>query len=119
MTLFKNLRELLGATSTAPKRTAGKASADGMCLCMVVSEQEGAEIWVQGVRTNFVTPKLVAIAKDQPVDIEVRLVGHENHKASVRSSHDLTYYYCNLKRIPFKLISGGIAAHENRASAYL
>ncbi len=109
MTLFKNLRELLGVKKTA----------SDMCLCMVVSEQEGAEIWVQGSRTNYVTPKLVAIPKDQPVEVEVRLVGHENHKAVVRSSHNLTYYYCNLKRIPFKLISGGVSTHENRASAYL
>lgn len=109
MALFKNLRELLGAK---PKE---------MCLCMVVSEQEGAEIWVNDQRTNYVTPKLVAIPKDESVKVEVRLVGHENHSAMVRSSHNLTYYYCNLKRIPLKLISGGLSSHEinSNSAAYL
>lgn len=107
MALFKNLRELLGVKSKE------------MCLCMVVSEQEGAEIWVDGQRTNYVTPKMVAIPKDESVKIEVRLVGHENHSALVKSSHNLTYYYCNLKRIPLKLISGGLSSHDIRNTAAL
>lgn len=114
MALFRNLRELLGMKSDK-----GLTPPNGHCLCMVVSEQEGAEIWVDGVKTNFVTPKLVAIPKDQSVRIDVRLVGHEDHHAYVRSTHNLTYYYCNLTRIPLKLILGGMVAHENRASAYL
>lgn len=109
MVWFKNLRELLG-TRVQPQ-------AKDMCLCMVVSEQEGAEIWINGERTNYVTPKLVAIPKDETVNVEVRLVGHENHKAVVRSSHNLTYYYCNLERIPLKLIPGGL--YEEQTAAYL
>lgn len=96
MALFKNLSELLGLKKPE------------MCLCMVVSEQEGAEIWVEGRKTNFTTPRLVAIAKDTPVNISVKMIGHETHSAVVRSSHSLTYYYCKLERIPLKLVSNEI-----------
>lgn len=75
-----------------------------MCLCMVVSEQEGAEIWIDGKKTNYVTPKLVALPKDTEVKITVKLIAHKDHTAFVRSSHNLTYYHCNLERIPLRLI---------------
>lgn len=93
MTWFKTLRNFLGLEKSE------------MCLCMVVSEQEGAEIWIKNKKTNSVTPKLVAIKKDHPVRITVKKIGHQPHSAIVRSSHNLTYYYCNLKRVPLKLIS--------------
>lgn len=101
MTWFKNLRELLG--SPKPEN----------CLCMVVSEQEGAEIWVNGQKTNYVTPRLVAIEKNKDTQIEVRLTGHDSHKAWVRSSHNLSYYYCNLKRIPLRLVHNEISNHSS------
>lgn len=96
MAWFKNLRELLGLEKT------------DMCLCMVVSEQEGAEIWVEDEKTRYVTPKLVAIKKGHPVKITVKMIGHESHTAVVRSSHNLTYYYCNLERIPLRLVSNEV-----------
>ncbi|MBV2169438.1 MAG: PEGA domain-containing protein [Bdellovibrio sp.] len=92
MTWFKNLRELLGIQKNE------------MCLCMVVSEQEGAEIWIDGKKTNYLTPKLVALPKGTEVKITVKLIGHKDHTAFVRSSHNLTYYHCNLERIPLRLI---------------
>lgn len=100
MAWFKTLRELLGLEKPE------------MCLCMVISEQEGAEIWVEDQKTSYVTPKLVAIKKDHPVRITVKMIGHEPHSAVVRSSHNLTYYYCNLTRIPLRLVS-----NENPRSA--
>lgn len=93
MAWFKNLSELLGLQKKE------------MCLCMVVSEQEGAEIWVDGQKTNYTTPRLVAIAKDTPVKITVKMFAHEPHSAVVQSRHSLTYYYCDLKRIPLRLVS--------------
>lgn len=89
---FKTLRDLL----KLPKKDMG--------MCMVVSEQEGAEIWVNGEQTALVTPRLVAIPKNEDVKIEVRLTGHEPHWALVNSSHNLSYYYCNLQRIPLRLV---------------
>ncbi|AHZ85060.1 hypothetical protein [Bdellovibrio bacteriovorus] len=102
MTWFKNLKELLGLEKP------------DMCLCMVVSEQEGAEIWVEGQRTNYFTPKLVAIKKDHPVKITVKMIGHEPHTAVVKSSHNLTYYYCNLERIPLRLVSNEVYRSAHR-----
>jgi hypothetical protein len=92
MPLFKNLRELIGHPKSQPG------------LCMIVSEQEGAEIWINAKKTNYVTPKLVAIPQNKEVKVTVELVGHEPHTAWVRSSHKLSYYYCSLKRIPLRLI---------------
>ncbi|WP_413557743.1 hypothetical protein [Bdellovibrio sp. HCB209] len=92
MAMFKTLRELL----KHPKKD--------LCMCMVVSEQEGAEIWMNGEQTAVVTPRLVAIPKNEDVKIQVRMIGHEPHEALVRSSHNLSYYYCNLERIPLRLV---------------
>lgn len=96
MTWFKNLRELLGLQSQE------------MCLCMIVSEQEGAEIWIDGKKTSFLTPKLVSIEMNRPVEITLKLLAHEPHSATVTSPHKLTYYYCNLQRIPLRLVSNEI-----------
>lgn len=92
MAWFKNLRELLGL------------HAHERCLCMVISEQEGAEIWLGDKKTNYVTPKMIAIPKNQEVKITVKMIGHRDHTAYVRSSHNLTYYHCQLERIPLRLI---------------
>lgn len=102
MAWFKNLRELLGLQK------------DEKCLCMVVSEQEGAEIWIDDKKTNFITPKLVALPKNTQVKITVKLIGHRDHTAYVRSGHNLTYYHCHLERIPLKLIR-----NESSATAAL
>ncbi|MEK2646034.1 hypothetical protein [Bdellovibrio sp. BCCA] len=93
MAWFKNLRELLGLQKNST-----------MCLCMVVSEQEGAEIWLNDRKTNFVTPKAVAIPKGPETKITLKLVGHKDHIAYVKSAHTLTYYHCKLERIPLRLI---------------
>ena len=77
---------------------------DQMGLCMVVSEQEGAEIWIDGKKTNYLTPKAVALPKNKEVEITVKQVGHEPHTARVFTRHTLSYHYCDLKRIPLKVI---------------
>lgn len=71
---------------------------------MVVAEQEHSEIWINGQRTNFQTPRLVAIPKNKDVLIEVKRVGFESHQAWVRSGHSLSFHYCELKRIPLRLL---------------
>lgn len=105
MTWFKNLRELLGMQKTA------------MCLCMVVSEQEGAEIWINDRKTNFVTPKAVAIPKGPETKITLKLIGHHDHTAYVKSAHTLTYYHCTLDRIPLRLIRNEIPGGDFIATA--
>lgn len=97
---FKTLRELV-----FPKNEP--------CLCMIVSEQEGAEIWIADKNTGFVTPKLTSIPKNCDVKITLKLTGHEDHITFVRSSHNLSYYYCNLERIPLRLIRNEIHHHTS------
>ena len=90
---FKNLRQFLGLRPLPET-----------ILCMMLSEQEGAEIWVEGQKTEHVTPHLVKIPKDRDVKVEFKLIGHETHTAWVRSGSNLTYYYCQLTRIPLRLV---------------
>jgi len=98
MAWFKTLRELL--IPSKPQ----------MCLCMVVTEQEGAEIWINDKKTNYVTPKAVAFPKDVETKLTLKLVGHKDHTAYVRSSHTLTYYHCQLERVPLRLIRNEVSA---------
>lgn len=102
MTWFKNLRELLGIQKNP------------QCLCMVVSEQEGAEIWLDDRSTGFVTPHLISLPKNTEIKLTLKLIAHQEHTAYVRSSHALTYYHCNLTRIPLRLIT-----NENHLRASL
>ncbi|MEK2688170.1 hypothetical protein [Bdellovibrio sp. GT3] len=97
--MFKTLRDLL----KVPKKPDQE-----MGLCMVVSEQEGAEIWVDDKLTPFITPRMVAVPINADVKIEVRLTGHRSHLAIVRAPQKLSYYYCNLERIPLRLVRNEI-----------
>lgn len=92
MAWFKNLRELLGIQKKEE------------CLCMIVTEQEGAEIWINGKNTGLVTPKPVYIPKHVEAQLTLKLTGHHDHIAYLRSPHTLTYYHCRLERIPLRLI---------------
>ena len=93
MPLFKSLRDFLAY----PKPARG--------MCMVVSEQEGAEIWIDDKKTPFQTPKMVAVLLNTDTKITLKLTGHETHTAYVKSAHRLSYYHCDLKRIPLRLIT--------------
>jgi hypothetical protein len=92
MIWFNNLRELVGFKK------------EELCLCMVVSEQEGAEIWINDKNTHLTTPKMVSIPKNKEVKVTVKLTGHYENSALVKSSHNLSFYHCELKRIPLKVI---------------
>ncbi|MGZ3771229.1 MAG: PEGA domain-containing protein [Bdellovibrio sp.] len=92
MFLFKTLRELLFVKKD-------------ICLCMIVSEQEGAEIWIDGKPIGEVTPKLVSIPRNKPVKLTLKLTAHKDHVATVQSPHNLSYYYCQLQRVPLRLVN--------------
>lgn len=79
-----------------------------MCLCMVVSEQEGAEIWLNDRNTGLLTPKVVAVPRNTEVKFTLKLVAHKDHTALVKSGHHLSYYHCNLERIPLRLVRNEI-----------
>lgn len=97
MTWFKTLRDLI---LPQPRSRS--------CLCMIVSEQEGAEIWLDDQKTEHLTPKAVNIPKGKEVKVTIKLIGHKDHVAYIRSFHNLTYYHCNLERIPLRLISNEV-----------
>lgn len=92
MAWFTTLREFLGIQKKDD------------CLCMIVTEQEGSEIWINGKNTGQVTPKPVYIPKHVEVQLTLKLTGHRDHVAYLRSSSTLTYYHCRLERIPLRLI---------------
>lgn len=88
--MFTNLRNFLGLQPKA--------------LCMVVSEQEDCEIWIDGRKTSHLTPKLVAIPKNKKIMIEVRKDCHEPHRAWVQTGQDLCFHYCELERVPLRVV---------------
>ena len=79
------------------------------CLCMVLSEQEGAEIWINNKKTTYCTPKLVALPLLEETRLTLKLTGHYDHEAFVHSRHALTYYHCKLQRIPLRIVRDGDA----------
>lgn len=72
---------------------------------MVITEQEGAEIWVNDKNTHMVTPQAITVPRNTEVKITLRLVGHYEHTAMVKSGHHLSYYHTKLQRVPLRLIS--------------
>lgn len=92
MVWFRDLRELLGLPP------------GGKGLCMIVSEQEGAEIWIEGRKTSYRTPHLVSLPKGRPVEVTIKQIGHYPWTASLQSSENLSYHYCDLQRIPLRVI---------------
>ena len=71
--------------------------------CMVVTEQEGAHIFVNGKDTGKLTPSLVSIPKGKEVQLQLKKEGYLDHSAWVRSKHELTFYHCQLQKIKLKL----------------
>lgn len=105
--MFKNLKELI----QWPKKE--------KCLCMVVSEQEGAEIWVNGRFTGATTPQLIPVYKNQDVLLEVKQRGYETHRVSLRSPQQLSFHYCDLQRIPLRLVSAPAGCLQTASSFML
>lgn len=80
---------------------------------MVISEQEGAEIWVDDKFTGLHTPKAIAVPQNSEIKLTLKLIAHKDHTAHVKSGHHLSYYHCELERIPLRLIS-----NESHTSHY-
>lgn len=71
--------------------------------CMVVTEQEGAHIFVNGKDTGKLTPSLVSIPQGKEVQVQLKKEGYLDHSAWVRSKHELTFYHCQLQKFKLKL----------------
>jgi hypothetical protein len=73
-------------------------------VCMVVSEQENAKIYINGKDSHKSTPSLVRIPLNQEVRIVLKKEGFQDHHALIRSKHELTFYHCKLSKFELKLI---------------
>lgn len=71
--------------------------------CMVVTEQEGALIFINGKSTGKRTPSLVSIPKGEEVEIQLKKEGYLDHFARIRSRHELTFYHCQLTKFKLQL----------------
>lgn len=72
---------------------------------MIVTEQEGAEIWINGKDTGLLTPKAIEVPRNTEVDLTLKLTAHFNHAVTIRTGHHLSYYHTKLERVPLRLIS--------------
>ena len=71
---------------------------------MVVSEPEGAEIFVDGKNSNILTPGLVPLPLDFEMSLTLKKPGYEEIRVWVKSKHRLSFHYSQLSRTQLKLI---------------
>ena len=74
-------------------------------VCMIVSDPEGAEIWLNSKKTKWVTPALIQIPLNQETMIELKKETFLTTKSWIRSSHELSFYYKNLEKFKLTLIN--------------
>lgn len=72
--------------------------------CMIVSEQEGAEIWINGENTFKTTPSLVQVLQNKEIKLTLKLFAHKDHHATLLTNQPLSFHYADLNRIPLRLI---------------
>ncbi len=72
--------------------------------CMIVTEQEGAEIWINDENTFKVTPSLIQIEQNKEVSLMLKFHGHETHCVNLFTDKPRSFYYTELNRIPLRLV---------------
>lgn len=72
--------------------------------CMIVTEQEGVEIWIHGENTFKVTPSLIQIEQNKEVPLKLKFHGHETHFVNLFTDKPRSFYYTELQRIPLRLV---------------
>lgn len=92
MNMFSSLRSLLGLEKKEYSN------------CMIVTEQEGAEIWLHGENTFKVTPALIKIEQNKEIPLALKYHGHETHFVHLLTDKPRSFYYTDLKRTPLRLI---------------
>ncbi len=71
---------------------------------MLVSEQEGAEIWINNKNSGLKTPAFVKVRQHEVNLIRLRKPGYQDHVVSLVSRQPTTYYYTSLKRPVFYVV---------------
>lgn len=70
----------------------------------VVTEQEGAEIWLNGENTGMLTPARVLVPATRPYRLLLSYPAHEDHEVELVTSSEKSFYYANLERRPLRLL---------------
>lgn len=73
-------------------------------VCMIVSEPDGAEIWINQKKTKWVTPALVQLPLNAESEVHLKKDHYKIHQAWIRSSHELSFYYRALEKIKLVVI---------------
>jgi PEGA domain len=73
-------------------------------VCMVVTDQEDVEIYVNGKKAPRKTPCLVKIKKEGESTLVLKKKGYQDHRVQLKSQHELSFYYCQLKRFELRLL---------------
>lgn len=73
--------------------------------CMVVSEPEGAEIFVEGQSVGTFTPGLVQMDLDREVRFTLKKNGYESKTVVVKSQSQLSFFYTELEKNKLRLVS--------------
>ena len=72
---------------------------------MIVSDPCGAEIWINQKKSKWVTPALIELPLNEEAEIHLHKEHYKAHRAWIRSSHELSFYYRTLEKIKLVLIS--------------
>ncbi len=72
---------------------------------MVVSDPDGAEIWINKKKTKWVTPALVQLPLNAEAEVQLKKEHYLTHKAWIRSSHELSFYYRTLEKIKLSVVT--------------
>ncbi|MCB0369246.1 MAG: PEGA domain-containing protein [Bdellovibrionales bacterium] len=73
-------------------------------VCMIVSEQENALIYINGKDSYKKTPSLIKIPKGQEIKMTLKKDGFQDHIALIKSNHELSFYHCRLVKNTLKLV---------------
>lgn len=73
--------------------------------CMIVTEQEGVEIWINEENTFKVTPALIKIELGKETSLKLKLHGHETHFVNLYTDKPCSFYYTELTRTPLRLVT--------------
>jgi len=81
-------------------------------VCMVVSDPEGAEIWVNGKKTKWVTPALVELPLSEETHLILKKNLFKDHEAWIRSQHELSFYFRALEKFHLRVVRGPSSSEE-------
>jgi hypothetical protein len=80
-------------------------------VCMLVTEQEGADIYIDRQSTGLKTPALVQVSIGKSMHVEFAKPGYKGHAVEIMSRNGASYYYAKL-RPALRLIPSQVRAPQ-------